>query len=333
MKNIFSLLLASFFIASPITAIAQDGAPSCPALSQASLYKANKLEAYETLSPGNNGYIFRTKTDYRTNFSLTSSTLKDLSTLNKIFKEKNITLVLFFIPTRGMAAYDYISADDRKLHNLIGASSLWDGYADMLESLNKESVIATGLEQKDISLPESFYYKHDHHWKPEGAKLGAAAVASKIKTLPVFLNLKKEQFATRKNGSIDNKGTFSKAYKTLCNIDLSPEKIHAYSTASPEQDNDLLNDNEVPNIILIGTSNSVNATSHTNFDGFLKEALQANILNLSQTGGGLSDAMLNYLSSPSYKSNLPSIIIWEIPAYYDLNKQNNFLKKAIEIAK
>ncbi|NBV29476.1 hypothetical protein EBS02_10795, partial [bacterium] len=92
---------------------------------------------------------------------------------------------------------------------------------------------------------------------------------------------------------------------------------------------DLFQSDKAPEIVLIGTSNSVNSSSYSNFDGFLKEALGTDVLNLSKTGGGFSDSMAEYLNSDQFKKSPPKIIIWEIPSYYDLNKQNSFFAKIL----
>ena len=69
--------------------------------------------------------------------------------------------------------------------------------------------------------------------------------------------------------------------------------------------------------------------SYANFEGFLKEALSADILNMSVSGGGLDTAMISYLNSPFFREKPARIAIWEIPGNYNLSEQNNFFREAI----
>jgi alginate biosynthesis protein AlgX len=75
-------------------------------------------------------------------------------------------------------------------------------------------------------------------------------------------------------------------------------------------------------VILVGTSNSANRdedTKNYNFDGYLKEYLGVDILNLAQPGAGQEGALLNYLQSADYSPDAPpKMIIWELPASYHL---------------
>jgi alginate O-acetyltransferase complex protein AlgJ len=64
-------------------------------------------------------------------------------------------------------------------------------------------------------------------------------------------------------------------------------------------------------VALIGTSYSAKAEFH--FEGFLKHALQANVLNLSRVGQGPFRPMDAFLEERSTLSSLPSIVVWEIP--------------------
>ena len=328
MKKIcfLTFVLLSFFC----TAHAQDVQKlTCPALSDSKAYEKNNLKAYETLSPGLNDYIFRTSTDYRTDFSLNEKTLSNFSVLNDKLKKKKIDLVLFFIPTRGMVNFNDISESDKKKFKLVSAESLWSSYSDRLNSMNKKGLIAIGINQEQSSKIHDFFYKRDHHWRPEATRIAAGLVAGKVKDLNSYPTIAKKSFISQKDEDKNYKGTFTKAYKTLCNTDTPPEKIITFKTTTKEGSDDLFQSDKAPEIVLIGTSNSVNSSSYSNFDGFLKEALGTDVLNLSKTGGGFSDSMAEYLNSDQFKKSPPKIIIWEIPSYYDLNKQNSFFAKIL----
>jgi alginate O-acetyltransferase complex protein AlgJ len=72
---------------------------------------------------------------------------------------------------------------------------------------------------------------------------------------------------------------------------------------------DLFGDENLPNIVLIGTSFS--RTSQ--FIPYLEMLLHSKIGNFALDGGDYSGSAKAYFSSPSFKDTPPKLIIWEIP--------------------
>jgi alginate O-acetyltransferase complex protein AlgJ len=70
----------------------------------------------------------------------------------------------------------------------------------------------------------------------------------------------------------------------------------------------------VPPVTLVGTSYSANPDWHS--EGFLKEALQADVLNMADEGQGPFTVMDKYLETDAWKSSPPELIIWEMPERY-----------------
>ncbi|MBA7714020.1 putative alginate O-acetylase AlgJ [subsurface metagenome] len=64
-------------------------------------------------------------------------------------------------------------------------------------------------------------------------------------------------------------------------------------------------------VALVGTSYS--AGEAWNFDGALKAALEADVLNVAKEGQGPFVPMKKYLESPALDDPRPDVIIWEIP--------------------
>jgi alginate O-acetyltransferase complex protein AlgJ len=77
--------------------------------------------------------------------------------------------------------------------------------------------------------------------------------------------------------------------------------------------NALFGDQSFP-VALVGTSYSANP--QWNFEGFLKEALQTDILNAADEGRGPFETMKDYLEDDSFATNPPDLIVWEIPERY-----------------
>jgi len=324
-----SLLTLLITLILPANAIARE----CPDLSNAAAYESKNLLSYKLLSEGKDDWIFRTSNDYKYDFSLNDKTIAHLRTLNAGLEKRGTHLIVALLPTRGMVNYTHISQADLSTYKIPTQNTLWSGYKDRVAQLEKSGIDTVAVEEAAIN-EILFFYKQDHHWRPEGAQLMAKNVASKIKALPVYKDLPISGFKTEKHKDAAYKGTFTKVYKTLCGYNLQPQNVPVFETThtQPSDEQDLFGDSQAA-VVLVGTSNSVNATSRANFDGFLKENLQTDVLNLSETGGGADDAMLKFLASDGFRNTPPKILIWELPVYYDLNKLNSFYKKAEGLVK
>lgn len=286
----------------------------CDRLKQEETYK--DWQSYRYLVEGQDGWIFRTATDFRDNFSLKEKDIARLSALNAAFAAQGTTLILSILPTRGMtdggkaggASYDRAGA--RK------------SYAALIQSLRAAGLSVAAIENYQDDA--AFYYKRDHHWTPAGAKAMAREVAAQVKARNIDLPQKK--FVTEAQKTIDHTGTFEKLIKEACGEIVSPEQVTEYITYAPGDANALFDDVATPDIILLGTSNSTNAASHANYDGFLKEALNADVDNRAISGGGADAAMMQYLASRKADAKKPRVIVWEFPVYQDFHSKN-FLRQ------
>ena len=84
----------------------------------------------------------------------------------------------------------------------------------------------------------------------------------------------------------------------------------AASAPTQEQDDsDLFGDDNLPNIVLVGTSFSTTS----NFAPFLDFDLGTKVANFGKEGGDFAGSIKAYLNGPSFKQTPPKLIIWEIP--------------------
>ena len=65
---------------------------------------------------------------------------------------------------------------------------------------------------------------------------------------------------------------------------------------------------------LVGTSYSAN--TNWNFEGFLKEYLETDVLNMADQGLGPLVVMDKYLENDAWKNSPPRLVIWEMPERY-----------------
>ena len=93
-----------------------------------------------------------------------------------------------------------------------------------------------------------------------------------------------------------------------------PDAVEMVST-EPAGDvgDDLFEELDIP-VTLVGTSYS--AGGLWNFEGALKESLEADVLNVAAEGKGPFAPMATYLASPALEDPRPDIVLWEIPVRY-----------------
>lgn len=290
----------------------------CDDLNKDKTYKGNS--SYKQLIEGNEGWIFRTKTDFEDDFKINSALKKRFARLHKAFNDQGMDLVIALLPTRGMMHHDKIDYPDYDLNKAVSS------YNEVVKTLRDLEISVAAVD--NFKGGQDFFYKRDHHWNAAGAKLLAEKVATEIKKLPAYADIPKISYKTDVENTLEHEGTFSDFANEVCGLSIPAEEVPAYKTYEAASGEDLFNDKARPDIILIGTSNSTQEASHANFDGFLKEYIGADVENNSISGGGVDTGMLDWLSNPEYKSNKPKIVIWEIPIYQNF-KGGPFYRQAI----
>ncbi|MCF8495750.1 MAG: hypothetical protein K9G62_03685 [Alphaproteobacteria bacterium] len=297
----------------------------CEKMNDATLYDEKGLEKYKTLIPGRDGWVFRTLVAFKKDFSINEKTRRSLKALQDGFKRHGTDFVLLFPPNRGLIHADFIRPEDRLSHEFTAdqVKEGWSSYISTLAGLKAAGINIAGVNTISEGAPP-FFYKRDHHWSAEGARQSARAAAEFLKTLPSYDGLSKTPFVTKQLEDSDYPGAFSKAFKSLCETSLPPEKASRFITERAETGTNkaALFGDFTPEIVLMGTSNTAPDPNVSNFDGFLKEALSADVDNRALSGAGVDTSMLAYINSKDFKEKPAKIAVWEVPGYYDLNKMN-----------
>jgi alginate O-acetyltransferase complex protein AlgJ len=105
-------------------------------------------------------------------------------------------------------------------------------------------------------------------------------------------------------------------------LGLEPENVRIVKTipaetehgSGGENDQSTLFSDNTPIVTLVGTSYS--ADPKWNFEGYLKEYLQTDVLNAAEQGLGPFETMKKYLQNESFLKTPPKLVIWEIPERY-----------------
>lgn len=324
MKKAMVLLLAFSFLVvwgglSPAMAGETPDFSECAALRDEKAY-GKKYEDYMYLLQGKDGWFFRTKQDLRMEFKADEDSRALFGKLITALKEKGTELVIAFPPPRGIAASAFLPKANEPLMKGYDPEVARENYRKFIQAMNEAGIRIVGVP--DVKAEDAFFYKTDMHWTTAGAKKMALAVTEIMKKLPDYESLRKTEFVTSPAPDGLNEGHYNEALKALCGKEAPKEKAVQERTEPREKGGDkttLFKDQPVPEVVLVGTSNSNREDFDLNFSGSLKQALSADVFNAAIAGGGIDDSMLAYLSSDMYRKTPAKFIIWEIPGYYNLN--------------
>lgn len=244
----------------------------------------------------------------------TSENLRYISTVRDILKEKGTRLVVVLIPAKAR-----LYADRLARHKIppcrLGL------YADAHAALTAAAIPAADLLAAMIGNEhkDKLYLKTDTHWSPDGAKLAAEITAQSLKGMAI----KHDPFTITAGETAPHIGDLTRYVPGVGAPAIIPDTLTSFSATGPET-NDLFSDN-VPDVTLVGTSYSAN--SLWGFEGFLKTALQSDLLNMADEGLGPFAVMDAYLGNDVWKKTPPRLLIWEIPERYIMMPRNHRTEK------
>lgn len=186
-------------------------------------------------------------------------------------------------------------------------------YGTLMSMLNEHKIATVTVLPPllDHKSSADVFMRHDTHWSPFGAKVVADNIAQHIK--PELLDTILVQ--TQHIGFETFEGDLLKYVPTgglRPYIGPIESKIERFKTTV--KSNASLFGDSLVDVVLVGTSFSAKSDWH--FEGFLKQALSIDILNMSQEGKGPFVPMHDYLKSRTFKNSPPKLIIWEIPERY-----------------
>lgn len=161
-----------------------------------------------------------------------------------------------------------------------------------------------------LAAPDS-YLRTDTHWAPGGAQRVAGLIADHLRDA----DLTRSTFTTQFLGTAPMQGDLMKFARTgrwVVPHAPAPEQIATFQTTGGGLS--LLGDAPVE-VALVGTSFSARPDIH--FDGFLKNALNADVVNYAEEGQGPFAPMAAFLTALA-SGDLPPlrVVIWEIPERY-----------------
>lgn len=179
-----------------------------------------------------------------------------------------------------------------------------DQYSEVLAGLRVRNVVVADILAA-FDGKEGMFLKADTHWGPAGAKIAAQEVGK-------ITHVKHHQaFVTKEGKAVAHEGDLLRYIPRLERE--QPEEIMSFITSAKNAKQDLFGEQKIP-VTLVGTSYSFNKL--WNFEGALKQALRADVLNAADEGLGPFATMRKYLSSETFKTHRPELVVWEIPERY-----------------
>ncbi len=241
------------------------------------------------------------------------SAVQRVAATRDLLAARGIDLVVALVPTK--ASVERAHLGRYAIPPVIDAR-----YAAALQAFAGAGVAAPDLRTPMSAAAAStdMYLRTDTHWTPQGAQQAAAILAGAVVPLLDRHESSRTSFATESGARRVVSGDLLKFVPLgpWKGRGPAPDQVSETVTKPAPTDtdtNDLFGELDIP-IALVGTSYSVNAVS--GFEGALKDAVDADLLNVAVEGQGPFAPMTAYLASKAIDDPRPDILVWEIPERY-----------------
>lgn len=252
-----------------------------------------------------------------------------LQRIAKRLEMRGTTLITEVIP---YPAFAFVGKMDKeKIKNTVfekfntpeSLNFILDGYQKTINSLRDAGLNPTNLMESMLKYRKKFpndplFFKHDAHWHPFGARAAAFGIRDDIASHypELFTHLNTEKLEVKITGVKPRKepSGWNGAIKANCpEYQPSTEQIPTLKLESSENQpvtSESLFATNTPNIVLFGTSFSINDFGFTDF---LSSAFGNRVINASINGGGALGSFMEFFLKLKPEEQLPSLIIWELP--------------------
>lgn len=224
---------------------------------------------------------------------------------------QDVKLFTVIVPDKAEVYQEYLASDVPEQVRARNADFL-----HFLDRIGIDRIDAVGTLTR-AKLKGNVFMPDDTHWSPLGAKSIADAVAVRLADADIA---RAEVNTIQLSDTLFDGDllayTPTGALRPL--VGPAQQTIERFET-TVSASGGLFGDATV-DVALVGTSFSAKPEWH--FEGFLKDALQADILNVSREGQGPFAPMEAFLESDLLQANPPKIVIWEIPVRY-VSKETN----------
>jgi alginate O-acetyltransferase complex protein AlgJ len=248
----------------------------------------------------------------------TASAIEEIKAIGSRLAAEDVLLVVAIVPSKARVAAD-------RLSGFSFPEEAADRYQRVRIALDGEDYIIapdllTPLAEHHARAPAAHpfpYLLTDTHWSPEGARTAAEAIGAAARPLFTDRRVPATTFETLQTEREEYQGDLLRfipvgPYATRLDLVMT-ETVTIYETVPTASAGGLFADPVIPGA-LVGTSYS--AGERWNFEGFLKDALAADLVNVAVEGQGPFIPMREYLESDTFAEFPPRFIVWEIPERY-----------------
>ncbi len=226
-----------------------------------------------------------------------------LARMQRELAGRGITLLIAVAPDKARVHPEHLcgaplSAQARGRHEAFTALLAQAG-ASRVETL---APLLAARRENDLWL------RTDTHWNQRGAALMADLIAQAARPLPLE---RPNNFTTRRAPAAPVAGDLLR----IMNLEMvpdpwrpAPDIIGLARTTAPEAGGGLLDEAAAPEVVLLGSSYSLNG----NFHGALQQALGAPVVNFALAGGGFAGSAISYFASEAWRQTPPRLIVWEV---------------------
>ena len=298
----------------------------CPAAANPASYTTKELDFHSLLIDGQDGWLFRTKNDLRTDIGTSPYGYAQLKRLRDELKARGVELLVVFQPTKGLVNRSKLTPEWQAQYDWETARA---NYIKTIGEFRKLGIWAADysplFDEKDEQ--QAFFFRDDNHWTPSGAEKTAKLTAEVLKQIPAYASLQKKEFVTKRVGMLRSMGGSSTAAGKICGNDYGFEYVDRFATEPAEESSgdSLFGEESTPEVVLVGTSNS---GEKYNFVGYLEQYSGVQVMNMAVTGGGYDSAMLQLLASEEFQAKPPKVLIWEFAPHYDMSLRD-FYRQAV----
>lgn len=220
------------------------------------------------------------------------------------------------LEAEGIAVILAVTPDKARVH---GEQLCGTAYA--AESVDRHAEAVAALRGAGLRLVEwlplldaakadgPVYWRTDTHWNHRGAALAARAIAQAAAPLP----LQREPGITTEVAALET--AMAGDLLRLMGLENAPDwlrpapdRARSEVTRVPEAGGGLLDEAPAPEVVLLGSSYSLNG----NFHGALQQALGARVLNFGRAGGGVTGGARDWFASATARESRPRLVVWEI---------------------
>lgn len=260
---------------------------------------------------GHDGWLFSSE-EYRRPEGSAANLAANLAYIREVFetlRAQDIALILAVVPAKAEIYPDFTHASvpphrgETYAAFRQGLSDAGVPFVDLTEAIRAEARVGGQV-----------FMARDTHWSPLGANAAAEAVAE---ALTASVALEGSGFTRQDLAPIRHRGDLTKFTPTgglRDMLGLGDEEVVPFEAVAAGDDlGGLFGETEIP-VTLIGTSYS--AQEQWSFEHALRLALQADVLNLAEDGGGPLAPMAKWLGELPATESLPRAVVWEWPVRF-----------------